>query len=427
MSDPDCARDLRAFRVLQNFAVALVDANSIEDVLWAVAKTAVAGLELDDCVVYLVDDQKEVLIQVAAHGQKNPQGREIFHPIVIPLGKGIVGSVAATGQIEWIRDTREDPRYILDDEVRLSELAVPIMLKGKVVGVIDTEHPELDFYTEEHLEVLKTVATMATSKLNSTAEDLRRVVEGLSGTYVTPETLLKSPYYAEALARQVKAEYTGLISHELRTPMNGLMGISELLLMDEGLSQDQREMVRMIHDSGKALLETLTSMLEYSQISLQGWDEQVGPLSFSLLCHSVAQRVESLQPGSSVSLQIDPAIPARLSGDEPGLSKVLHILLSDAINREVSGRIILKAALASETKERLMIRFDVAAAVGGTSSPQLTLIGPANPSEAPQIRKLDYGLALAGRVIESLGGRLFSADAEGSRSLVKFELPFTRI
>ncbi len=89
------------------------------------ANGTVAHLDLEDCVIYLLDEERQHLIQRAAYGPKNPQGREILDPIRIPLGQGIVGTVAATGRPALIPDTREDPRYIRDDKMRLSDSPSP--------------------------------------------------------------------------------------------------------------------------------------------------------------------------------------------------------------------------------------------------------------------------------------------------------------
>ena len=120
----------------------------VGEALWQVTQQAIARLELEDCVIYLLDEEQGDLVQVAAFGPKNPQGREILNPIRIPLGQGIVGNVAATGQVELIEDTRLDPRYIQDDQLRFSELAVPIRSDGRIVGVIDSEHSARGFFTD---------------------------------------------------------------------------------------------------------------------------------------------------------------------------------------------------------------------------------------------------------------------------------------
>ncbi|MEZ4451365.1 MAG: adenylate/guanylate cyclase domain-containing protein [Nannocystaceae bacterium] len=148
----------------------------VDDILWDVANSAVARLGLEDCVIYLVDDRREVLVQRAAYGPKNPEGREILAPIEIPVGRGIVGAVAATGEAIYIADTRADPRYIADDKVRLSEVAIPIFYNDRVIGVLDSEHSEVDFFSQTHREILTTIASMTASRVGRALleEDLRR-------------------------------------------------------------------------------------------------------------------------------------------------------------------------------------------------------------------------------------------------------------
>src|SRR5262245_46274063 len=82
--------------VINKFAIALLNAKSIQDIVWTVAKNAIAQLGYEDCVVYLIDDNHEYLIQRAAHGPKNPVDLDILNPIKIKLGEGIVGHVAET-------------------------------------------------------------------------------------------------------------------------------------------------------------------------------------------------------------------------------------------------------------------------------------------------------------------------------------------
>jgi len=171
-------------RILHELAIALLAQSKLDDILWEVARTAIGGLGFEDCVIYLLDEQRGVLEQKAAYGPKNPVANEILSPIEIPLGKGIVGTVAATGQSELVSDTREDPRYILDDEMRNAELAVPIVHEDKVIGVIDSEHHQVAFYTESHREILTTIASMASTKIASavTIERLNQTVHQLELT-----------------------------------------------------------------------------------------------------------------------------------------------------------------------------------------------------------------------------------------------------
>lgn len=164
----DLDRQLRDLAVVNAFATSLLQLRAdADDLLWEVANEVVARLGLEDCVIYTLDPSGGHLVQRAAYGPKNPRGREILAPITIPLGRGIVGAVAASGRPIRVDDTRLDPRYITDDAQRLSELAVPLLAPGedRVVGVIDSEHSEPGFFTAHHEALLRTIASMTASRL----------------------------------------------------------------------------------------------------------------------------------------------------------------------------------------------------------------------------------------------------------------------
>jgi len=139
--------------------------SSPEEILWDLARNCISRLGFVDCVIYLVDEEHHVLVQKAALGEKTPDEKTILNPLEIPVGKGIVGSVAATGKTELVNDTSKDPRYITDDASRLSEIAVPILFDGKAIGVIDSEHPRRNFFNEEHRRILETIASICATKI----------------------------------------------------------------------------------------------------------------------------------------------------------------------------------------------------------------------------------------------------------------------
>jgi len=87
----------------------------------------------------------------------------------IPLGQGITGTAAATGRAVRVADVREDPRYInIIDSVR-SELAVPLIVKGQSIGVLDIQSTQLDYFTRDQQSVL----TLMASRLAVAIENAR--------------------------------------------------------------------------------------------------------------------------------------------------------------------------------------------------------------------------------------------------------------
>jgi sigma-B regulation protein RsbU (phosphoserine phosphatase) len=95
--------------------------------------------------------------------------RELAENLRIPLGQGITGTAAATGHSVRVSDTSKDPRYInAIDSVR-SELAVPLMLQGKCVGVLDIQSGQLDYFTRDQQNIL----TLLASRLATAIENAR--------------------------------------------------------------------------------------------------------------------------------------------------------------------------------------------------------------------------------------------------------------
>lgn len=154
-------------KTINEFATSILKQNTINEIVWEVIHLVVKELGFVDCIIYLFDEKKDNLIQRAAYGSKQSVGDTVKDPIIIPEGKGIVGAVAKTGISELIPDTSKDSRYIVDDQFRYSELAVPIIADGEVIGVIDTEHPDKNFYTKGHLERLQTVSGLVSSRMKN--------------------------------------------------------------------------------------------------------------------------------------------------------------------------------------------------------------------------------------------------------------------
>jgi ligand-binding sensor domain-containing protein/putative methionine-R-sulfoxide reductase with GAF domain len=153
-------------QVTNFFASSISSHHTVDEMLWDVTKNCISKLGFEDFVIYLKDEQRNVLAQKAAWGSKTTTDNNIINAIEIPVGKGIVGSVAQTGKAEIINDTSLDKRYIQDDAMRFSEITVPLISDNKVIGVIDSEHPQKNFYTQRHLQILITIASLCTDRMD---------------------------------------------------------------------------------------------------------------------------------------------------------------------------------------------------------------------------------------------------------------------
>ncbi|AWX44597.1 hypothetical protein HME9304_01600 [Flagellimonas maritima] len=157
--------------ILIYFSKSLMGKKNEEDILWDLAKNCISKLGFVDCVIYLIDQNRNLLIQKSAYGPKNPKDNKLYNPVEIALGQGITGHVALSGKAEIINDTSKDNRYIVDDDIRLSEICVPIIFENIVYGVIDCEHPEKSFFTDQHLKMLSAIASICAIKIKSVRDN----------------------------------------------------------------------------------------------------------------------------------------------------------------------------------------------------------------------------------------------------------------
>ncbi len=154
-------------QIVNYFSSSLIAKTTVDDVLWDVAKNLIGRLGFEDCMIYLWDSNKTKMIQKAGYGPKGSIEeieKNIFH---VSAGQGVVGYVMQTKESVLIPDTSKDPRYRVDEMKRLSEITVPIIYNDDLIGIIDSENQHKNFYTQQHVQVLSTIATLMATKIKS--------------------------------------------------------------------------------------------------------------------------------------------------------------------------------------------------------------------------------------------------------------------
>lgn len=169
-------------QIVNFFSGSLADKGTQEEVIWDVAKNLIHKLGFANCMIYLWNDNKTILLQKAGYGPNGSLEEVIKQPFNVEPWQGIVGHVAATKKPIMLGDTSRDPRYRPDVLTRFSELCVPALYNGELISVIDSEDFAKDYYTQQHLQILTTIATMMAARLVSieAAEDIRRKKEELN-------------------------------------------------------------------------------------------------------------------------------------------------------------------------------------------------------------------------------------------------------
>ncbi len=184
--------------IMEYFSKSVFRQNTTEDILWDITSSVIEKLGLEDCVIYLKDPVRNTWVQKAAYGPKNIDYRAIHEPMELPFGKGIVGRVGNTGVAEIVNDTQSDEDYLVDDALRGSELAVPIVCDGVVIGVIDSEHTLPAFFKSFHLRILQNVANICGQKIGRSQGE-QRVREFAKFFQINPNPVVRMALDGEVL------------------------------------------------------------------------------------------------------------------------------------------------------------------------------------------------------------------------------------
>lgn len=152
-------------QITHYFSSSLAGKKTEDEIVKDVAARLIASLNYEDCIIYLWNKDKTRMIQKAAFGPKNEDDLIRTSDFDVKPGQGIVGHVIETKKPILVEDTRKDERYRVDDRFRLSELTVPVIHNDELLGVIDSEHSQANYFNERDIKIMTTIATLLGNKL----------------------------------------------------------------------------------------------------------------------------------------------------------------------------------------------------------------------------------------------------------------------
>ena len=257
----------------------------------------------------------------------------------------------------------------------------------------------------------------------------------LGGLVILPlyaATLIKKLQAAKNEAEQAnkaKSLFLASVSHEFRTPLNAVIGMSDML-RDTKLNAEQLDMTQTIRGSARALLAQINDILNYSRIEAGQMPDQA--VDFDL--HAVLGQVRSMlvaqakEKGVRLSLHVGPHTPYKLRGNSRALQDALTNLTANAVKFTERGSIAIAAGLVGQEGGTARIRFEVTDTGIGIAEEAREKIfqsfTQADESIVDRFGGTGLGLAIVKQLVERQGGTIGVDSKPGEGSTFWFELGY---
>jgi signal transduction histidine kinase/CheY-like chemotaxis protein/BarA-like signal transduction histidine kinase len=331
-----------------------------------------------------------------------------------------------------IADTREDARWLRrsSNEAIRSWLGVPLLVKDRVIGLLNVSHTAPGFFNEGDVAILRTFAAFAAISLDNAR-------------------LFRLAQQARAAAEQgarAKAAFLANMSHEIRTPMNAVIGAASLLGCTT-MTPEQADYVATIRTCGDDLLGVINEILDFSKFEAGHCDLEMLPFELYTCIEDALAMVATAAAAKQIDLSYTLAanVPEIVVGDETRLRQVLVNLLGNAVKFTDAGAVTVTVtadppqgpgtpasaglpdgAVPLRGSLRQTVHFAVGDSGIGIAPDQLpALFQPFSQVDTARARRYSgtgLGLAICKRLVEMMGGAISVESEMGTGSTFRFDV-----
>jgi len=289
-----------------------------------------------------------------------------------------------------------------------SYITTPIYIKGKICAVLDfSRDDEVSEWSESEIDLAVLVSSVFSGvfERNAIEHDLNVVLK-------LKAELISAKERAEHLSR-AKSEFLARMSHEMRTPMNAIIGMIQVVVM-KGYPEDLKICIETMDTASGQLIRLIDDVLEISSMEYGVFKLNDSVFDINAMFKDILQTASYSAYGKKQNIKsvIDPKIPALLNGDEKRLKQVISSLLANAIKfTPEQGEICLESRLYNDDNGIITLKIIVSDnGIGISKEQQEKLFVIFEQVDGGFSRKhggIGIGLALSRRVIEMMGGTIW--------------------
>ena len=268
-------------------------------------------------------------------------------------------------------------------------------------------------------ESLETMRARLRAQLHE-AREHARVLEALNQAQASMQ--------AAQEANKAKGEFLATMSHELRTPMNGVLGFTQLM-MDTPLNEDQRKFMRTIESSGQSLLGLLNDLLDYSKIEAGMLTIETAPCDLLRIVESATGIMLPKTTAKNLELlvEIDPAVPRSIRGDEGRLRQILVNLIGNAVKFTERGHILVSLHQADDGRLEVAVTDTGIGIAADVQEKLFQRFVQADSSTTRRYGGTGLGLAICRQLVTLMGGEIGVRSTVGEGSTFWFRLPVEEV
>ncbi|POR53079.1 ATP-binding protein [Bosea psychrotolerans] len=251
---------------------------------------------------------------------------------------------------------------------------------------------------------------------------LQRVGRDITARIAGEQELVEARARAES-ASEAKSRFLATVSHEFRTPLNGILGMADLL-GDTRLDPEQTTYVGALRTSGEALLSLVDDILDVAKVEAGKLELSVAPFDLGPLVETVGELMapRAQAKGLDIATYLAPDLPSRLVGDRDRLRQILLNLVGNAIKFTERGGVGIRLVRAGE-----MIEITVSDTGPGIPEDRLQAIfdefEQADNTATRSHEGTGLGLAIVRRLVALMGGEVGVESRPGEGALFRVRLP----